>query len=257
MSDSEDIFEDEFGFGQDLAGWVMGKCEDWRAHYEANYMQRHDEYMRLFRNEWSAEDVERKSERSRLIAPALSQAVESNVAEIEESTFGRGKIFDIQDNFGDENPADMVYLRKKLHEDVNWAKYRTSVAECLLNAAVYGTGIGELVIDEVKVYQPTTMPADEMGLSETGVMETYRPRVRLNPVQPKNFLIDSAAGSIDDALGCAIDEFVSRHYVEELQESGVYKQEYVGSAASDSDIEFDKTLDTKAEDRIRLTKYYG
>ena len=33
--------------------------------------------------------------RSSIISPALQQAVESNVAELEEATFGRGKWFDI------------------------------------------------------------------------------------------------------------------------------------------------------------------
>jgi len=257
MSDENIFGDDELGFGQDLVGWVMGKVRDWESHYDANYRRRHEEYMRLYRNEWSPEDAERKSERSRLIAPALAQAVESNVAEIEESTFGRGKIFDIKDNFGDDNPADMVFLRNKLHEDMQFTKTRTSVAECLLNAAVYGTGIGEIVVEEVRYLAPSTQPANEMGIAETGVVESWRPVVKLNPIQPQNFRIDPAARCPEDALGCAIDEFVSRHYVEELQESGVYKQEYVGDASADSDIEFEQANTSIPKERIRLTKYYG
>ncbi len=80
---------------QDLASWVLDKCQQWRDHYESNYQLKHDEYYRLWRGIWSADDVERLSERSRIIAPALQQAVESNVAELEEATFGRGKWFDI------------------------------------------------------------------------------------------------------------------------------------------------------------------
>ena len=254
-----DIFKDdvEDSFGTDLVGWVMGKCNNWRDHYEANYSQRHDEYMRLFRNEWSAEDMERKTERSKLIAPALAQAVESNVAEIEESTFGRGKIFDIKDNVGDEETTDMVYLRKKLHEDFAEAKLRTGVAEALLNAAVYGTGIAEVVLDEKKTYAPTTQPMGDMGMSEIGVTETWKAIVKMNPIQPKNFLIDPAAPSVDEALGCAVDEYVSRHYVEELQEQGVYAEGYVADAATDDDIEPDNGITSQAQERIRLTKYYG
>ena len=258
MSGIDDIFkDDESSYGQDLVGWVMGKCNDWRDHYEANYGEKHEEYMRLYRNQWSAEDMERKSERSKLIAPALAQAVESNVAEIEESTFGRGKIFDIKDDVNDQDTADMVYLRKKLHEDLKLARVRSSVAEVLISAAVYGTGVGELVIDEIKTYKPTTQPMGELGLAETGVMEGYRPIVRLNPVQPKNFLIDPSAPSVDEALGCAIDEYVSRHIVEELQENGVYRDDYIGDAAADTDIEPDPGVTSLAEERIRLTKYYG
>jgi len=258
MSGIDDIFkDDESSYGQDLVGWVMGKCNDWRDHYEANYAEKHEEYMRLYRNQWSAEDAERKSERSKLIAPALAQAVESNVAEIEESTFGRGKIFDLKDDVNDQETTDMVYLRKKLHEDLKLARVRTSVAEVLISAAVYGTGVAEIVLDEIKTYKPATQPMGDLGMAETGVMESYRPIVRMNPVQPKNFLIDPAAPSVDEALGCAVDEYVSRHIVEELQESGVYRDEFVGDAAADTDIEPDPGVTSLAEERIRLTKYYG
>lgn len=260
MADLDEIFKDALDTGPqegELASWVMGKCQAWRDHYEANYAERHEEYMRLYRNQWSAEDMARKTERSKLIAPALAQAVESNVAEIEESTFGRGKIFDIRDNFGDQDPKDVAYLREKLHEDFGVAKVRSSVAEALINAAVFGTGIGEVVLDEMKIYKPTTQPMGDTGMNEIGVTESYRPIVRLNPVQPRNFLIDPAAPSVDEALGCAVDEYVSRHHVEELQEQGVYRDGYVGDAASDEEIEPDPKVDTVARERIRLTKYYG
>ena len=116
-----DIFEHEFdgevSYEGVLADWVLGKCQQWRDHYEANYNDKHEEYYRLFRNQWAKEDQERDSERSRLIAPALAQAVESNVAEVEEATFGRGKIFDVRDDVADQQTADMVFLRKKMHED--------------------------------------------------------------------------------------------------------------------------------------------
>ena len=62
---------------------------------------RFEEYYRLWRGMWDPADSERRSERSRIISPALQQAVESNVAELEEATFGRGKWFDVSDNLGD------------------------------------------------------------------------------------------------------------------------------------------------------------
>ena len=257
---SEEIFKDDISetLKGELADWVMAKCNSWRDHYESNYAQTHEEYMRLYRNQWSAEDKERQSERSKLIAPALAQAVESNVAEVEEATFGRGKLFGIKDDMMDQDPKDVAYLERKLHEDFATARVRSSVAECLVNAAVYGTGIAEVILTEMKVYKPATRDMMEGAMREVGVEETYRPIVKLNPVQPKNFLIDPAASSVDEALGVAIDEFVSRHIVEELQEQGVYRDdEYVGDSPSDSDIEFDSEIDSVPRDRIRLTKYYG
>ena len=258
---SEDIFNDEFdgvAYEGELSAWVLGKCQEWRDHYESNYSERHEEYMRLYRNIWSSEDRVRESERSKLIAPALAQAVESNVAELEEATFGRGQIFDIRDNYGDEDPSDIEFLRNKLHEDFEMARIHTSVSECLINAAVYGTGIGEIVIEEKKTYTPATRPLMEGAMAQVGVVEGYRPLIKVNPVQPKNFLIDPAASCIDEALGVAIDEFVSRHTVEQLQEQGVYKDDvHVGDAASDDEIETDPLLGHRPSDRIRLLKYYG
>ena len=258
---SEDIFDGEFSgevYEGELAGWVLNKTQGWRDHYEANYGERHDEYMRLFRNKWAEEDKVRDSERSRLIAPALAQAVESNVAELEEATFGRGRIFDIRDNYGDEDGSDIEYLRNKLHEDFEIARVRSAVSECLINAAVYGTGVGEIVIEEKKVLTPATRPMMDGAMNQVGVEESYRPLVKLNPIQPRNFLIDPNASSVDEAMGVAIDEFVSRHTVEQLQEQGVYKDDvYVGEAASDEEIENDPSLNHNPTDRVRLLKYYG
>jgi hypothetical protein len=247
-----------FGTEQDLAEWVVSRCNTWRDFYESNYAERHEEYMRIYRSQWSAEDVERSSERSKLIAPATAQAVESNVAEVEEATFGRGKLFDIKDDFNDQDPRDIAYLRTKLHEDFSLARIRSSVAEVLVNAAVFGTGIGEVVVEEMKEYKPATRPLMDGDMQEVGVNEIYRPIVKLNPVQPRNFLIDPNATCIDNALGCAIDEFVSKHIVDELQESGVYRDDvYVGTAPADEEIEPDPYIDSVAQDRVRLTKYYG
>ena len=61
-----------------LEGWVMNKCDQWRDHYESNYSDQHEEYYRLWRGIWAGEDSLRQSERSRLISPALQQAVESS-----------------------------------------------------------------------------------------------------------------------------------------------------------------------------------
>ena len=149
---------DNFTLEQDIEGWVMDKCDNWRDHYEANYSDKFEEYYRLWRGHWSAQDQTRQSERSKIISPALQQAVESSVAELEEATFGRGKWFDIKDDVRDQNPADIAALRSYLEEDFAKNKVRKNVAECLINAAVFGTGIAEVVIEEEKEMAPATQP---------------------------------------------------------------------------------------------------
>lgn len=240
-----------------IEDWVITKCEDWRDYYESNYEGRFEEYYRLWRGQWDPADSERRSERSRIISPALQQAVESNVAELEEATFGRGKWFDVSDNLGDTQKQDVLFLRNKLTEDFEDCMVRKSVAECLINAAVFGTGVGEIVIEEMKEMAPATQPIMGGDLQAVGVSVTERVKVKLKPVLPQNFLIDPVATSVDDAMGVAIDEFVSRHQVELLQEQGVYRDTYVGSASPDTDLEPDQDLTIYNDDKVRLTKYYG
>ena len=249
--------EDPLVIEQSIEGWVITKCEDWRDYYESNYEARFEEYYRLWRGIWDPADSDRKSERSRIISPALQQAVESNVAELEEATFGRGKWFDVSDNFGDTERQDVQFLRKKLTEDFEGCMVRKAVAECLINSAVFGTGIGEIVIEEMKEMTPATQPIMDGDLQAVGINIQERVKVKLRPVLPQNFLIDPVATSVDDALGVCIDEFVSRHHVELLQEQGVYREGYVGPAAPDTDLEPDQDITIYNDDKVRLTKYYG
>jgi hypothetical protein len=257
MADAEIYSPDPLMMEESLEEWVMTKCENWRDHYESNYEARFEEYYRLWRGQWDPADSERASERSRIISPALQQAVESNVAELEEATFGRGKWFDITDDANDPEKQDIQYLRKKLTEDFESCKVRKAVAECLINAAVFGTGIGEIVLEEIKEMAPATQPIMGGDLQAVGVNVTDRVVVKLKPVLPQNFLIDPVATSIEDAMGVAIDEFVSKHSVELMQEQGIYREALIESAAPDTDLEPDQDLTIYNDDKVRLTKYYG
>ena len=255
---AEELFNlDPLLIEESLEEWVMTKCENWRDNFESNYEERFEEYYRLWRGQWNPADAERASERSRIISPALQQAVESNVAELEEATFGRGKWFDIADDMVDNNKQDTMFLRKKLTEDFEAAKVRKAVAECLINSAVFGTGIGEITLEEIKEMAPAKEDIMDGQLQAVGVNITDRVIVKLKPVLPQNFLIDPVATSIEDAMGVAIDEFVSKHSVEVLQEQNIYRNAIIETAAPDSDLEPDQDLTLYNDDKVRLTKYYG
>ena len=249
--------KDQFSIEETLEGWVSTKCRGWRDHFESNYSQKFDEYYRLWRGQWASSDRTRESERSRIVSPALQQAVESSVAELEEATFGRGRWFDIEDDVNDKEKQDIALLRETLFKDFKKNRVRKGVAECLLNAAVFGTGIAEIVLEEEKEMAPATQPVMGGELTAVGVTITDKTCVKLRPVMPQNFLIDPLATSIEDALGCAVDEFVSGHLIEQLQEKGVYRDISVSSASPDFDIEPDQDLVANDEDKVRLTKYYG
>ena len=248
---------DNFATEQHLENWVIEKCDSWRDHFEANYSQRFEEYYRLWRGQWSPQDRTRDTERSKIISPALQQAVESSVAELEEATFGRGKWFDIKDDIYDQDPNDIALLRNALEQDFKKNMVRKGVAECLINAAVFGTGIAEIVLEEEKEMKPATQPVMGGELTAVGVNIQDRTCVKLRPVMPQNFLIDPVATDIQSALGCAVDEFVSAHSVEQLQESGVYRDVPLELASTDFDIEPDQELTQFEDDKVRLTKYYG
>lgn len=254
----EDYNEESVRFvEQDLENWVMNKVDDWREFFETNYDAKFDEYYRLWRGIWSDEDKTRESERSKIVSPALLQAVESSVADVEEATFGRGKFFDIQDDMGDSDRSDVRFLREALSQEFTKNKIRKAVGECLINAAVYGTGIGEIVLEKKKEMVPATEPVMDGAMTAVGVNIRDRTVVKLRPIQPHNFLIDPVATDIESAVGVAIDEFVSTHLVEQLQEEGVYKKGYIGRAAPDMDLEPDEELWQQPEEKVRLTKYYG
>ena len=253
MKNNDDIIKN-----QTLEGWVIGKCDKWRDHYESNYSEIHDEYYRIWRGIWDKSDSMRESERSRLISPATQQAVESSVAEIEEATFGRGKFFDIKDDLQDPNPRDIGFLRNQLEEDMHFAKVRTSMAECLINAAVFGKGIAELVLEEVTEFVPATEPSEEMGMKAFGVYEKKRFLVKLDPIMPQNFLIDPLATNIEDALGVAIDKMVPYHQVKQGIDNGIYFDVDVDTVQYDTDLEdASKITQVYEDDMVRLTKYYG
>ena len=254
----DDYNDDTTNFvDESLEDWVMYKVDEWRDYFDTNYDEKFNEYYRLWRGIWSDEDKTRESERSKIVSPALLQAVENTVADIEEATFGRGKFFDIADDMRDQNPADARFLREALSEEFTKNKVRKAVGECLINAAVYGTGIGEIVLEKKKEMSPATEPVMDGAMTAVGVNIRDRTVVKLRPVQPHNFLIDPVATDIESAVGVAIDEFVSTHQVQQLQEEGVYRECYIGRAAPDMNLEPDEELWQQPEDKVRLTKYYG
>lgn len=241
-----------------LEAYVLDKMNEWEAFSESNFHTQWDEYYRIWRGMWDESDKTRTSERSRIVTPATQQAVESSTADIEEATFGHGELFDIKDDIADQDPKDIAFLRTKLDEDFRQQKIRQSCSEVLLNAAVYGTGVAEIVLEEVNEMAPATEPIMGGQIDAVGVNITPRTVVKMKPVQMKNFRIDPVATCISSAHGCGTDEFVPGHMVTDLQEKGIYRDVYVGMAAADEDLEPNPELDVVPyQDKVRLMKYSG
>ena len=99
---------------KELTEWVFSHVERWRDYRDTNYMADWEEYERIFRGQWDAQDKTRDSERSRIISPATQQAVETRHAEIVEAIFGQGEFFDIQDDIKDVEQFTCAFLTQAI-----------------------------------------------------------------------------------------------------------------------------------------------
>jgi len=185
-----------------LGSWVLDEMTAMEDTRDTNYSTRWSQYERLWRGIWSQSDVQRKSERSKLISPALSHAIESLVAEIEEAVFGTGRFFDVDPDTRDEDKANMSIMRDLLYNDMLSADIKSSISEIILNGAIYGTGIGKIVVDTVQNRYITAKPVNGLPeVMEAGATGEEEVVIRLVSVSPKEFVIDSSSKNLVDAKG--------------------------------------------------------
>ena len=245
---------------KELTAFVIDHTDRWRDWRDTNYLDKYLEFERLFRGEWASEDKTRESERSRIVTPATQQAVETRHAEIMEAIFGQGDFFDIEDDLKDINgdPLDVEVLKAQLMEDFKQDKIRKSIDQIELMAEIYGTGIGEIIVKTEKIFEPATQPIPgQPGQAAIGVVEKSRIAVKINPVNPKNFLFDPNGTSIDDCMGVAVEKYVGIHKVVEGIEKGIYRKVNIQPAAEDTDLEPTQELSQYRDEKVRLLTYYG
>ena len=244
---------------KELVNFVTTHCDLWRDHRDVNYLDKWEEYERLFRGIWDPADKTRESERSRLITPALQQAVESKQAEISEAVFGRGEFFDITDDRMDQDKNDVALVRQQMHEDFKFSRIKKSIDDIILNGELYGTLIGEIVIKEKKVMVPATQPIPGSGMAAIGVTEQKKFMVELLPVNPRNFLIEPNARTVEDSLGVAVEEFVSFHSVVEGITNGTYRKVDIQPSGAKDELDpvQDAESSNRQDERLRVIRYYG
>jgi len=253
-------YEEPTEADKELTAFVVDHITRWRDWRDANFMDLWLEYERIFRGIWDAQDKTRDSERSRIISPATQQAVETRHAEIMEAIFGQGEFFDIEDDIRDVNGnnIDVEFIRAQLMEDFKKDKIKKSVDQIELMAEIYGTGIGEVIVKSEIEYTPSTQAIPGIAnAAAIGVEEKERIAVKIKPVNPKNFLIDPNADSIEDALGVAIEKYVSLHKIVEGIERGIYRKVDIGSTYESQDLEPTQDLKTYQDDKVKLVTYYG
>jgi hypothetical protein len=244
---------------KELVSFVVDHCDRWRDWRNTNYLPLWEEYERIFRGEWAAEDKTRDSERSRVITPATQQAVETRHAEIMEAIFGSGEFFDIEDNVVDENfEIDVAQIKAQLEEDFKKDKIKKAIDQIELLAEIYGTGIGEIVVKTETEYIPSMQPIPgQPGQAAIGVTERPRVAVKLNPINPKNFLFDPNGTEINDCMGVAIESYVSIHKVVEGIERGIYRKVDITPIYHDDDLEPTQEVSQYQDEKVLVLKYYG
>lgn len=242
---------------KELVAFIIDHCDRWKEHRDNNYQAKWDEYERLYYGVWSDEDKTRDSERSRLVSPAIRQAVENKTSEIIEATTGRGEFFELEDDAADQQEMDVEMVSRQLHDDLKKDKVHKTWAEVNRNAEVFGLGVAEIHIKSMVELQPSMQPMPGGAGSAIGVMETDRVSVPVKSVHPRNFIWDPNSETIDDCLGVAVEEYTSLFKVVKGIEDGIYRKVNIGPEFSDADLIPNQLDSLYQEDKVRVLRYYG
>lgn len=254
------------GAREQLVAWIMEHVKPWEDWRKQNLDPHWAEFLRKWRGVYTDDDKTRSSERSRLISPALQQAVEEAVAEIEEAILGdKEGWFDVDDNLSDGDQEDWQPIRLQLLDDMDYANVQGALVEaCGLMGAVYGTALGKVVTDvkqdkKLKAYlNPGTKEVVE------GVKDEERVVVFLEPIRPDQFVIDTAVNKpgvegIKQALGMAHRLPRPTHYIRAKMQDEVYWEVPLEGDAENQGLATEqgalKTSD--GEDANLLTEYHG
>lgn len=243
---------------RDLVEFITGHTDRWRDWKEDNYTANWDRYERLYYGIWADEDRTRKSERSRIVTPAIRQAVDNKVAETIEGMSGNGKFFDIVDDLKDQTgPEDVEIMKRQLQEDMKADKFEKEAHKVVKIAEIYGTGIAEILIKNKLELAPATQMLPGQSIAAIGVKETERVSVPIRAIHPRNFLIDPNAEDIDEALGVAIEEYTSLHKIVKGIEAGIYRKVDIQPYYDDTDLEPSQQDTIFQDDKVRIMRYYG
>lgn len=244
----------------ELVSWIMSRVMRWRTTRDSNYFDLWDQYWAIWRGQWNTKLKQRDSERSRLIAPATQQAVDATVAEMVEATFGRGNWFDIREsNEVEEKELQLAEAaRDSLLYDFDRDKVKHAIIETYINGAIYGTGIVKRIVEE-KNYEKAG-DADQYGNPQT--TSSSDTCVYWQAIPPYNFVVDTAALCVEDALGVAHETIRPIDEIETKQRKGEYFNVPIGSASGYATGIIARgpkgeSLEVNILDATYITEYHG
>jgi hypothetical protein len=232
-----------------VVAYVMERVSHGREQRDLKFESLWEEYTRLWRGMWTHTDKNTDSERSRLIAPALQQAIEMTAAELEEAIFGRGAWFGTEDD--DNAPDDVIQLRDNLLYDFDQMGVEDAISKVLLLGAIYGTGIAKIHV--VRHRKSVAGPDGQPSFTEA-------PMVKVEAIRPDEFVIDPSATTIDEASFCAHETVKPLHTIREKQASGAYRDgtvgPYTGEISANPDGKGTKASQAR-DNGVLITEYYG
>ena len=209
--------------GAALCGWVMDYVRKWRDIRDQKHRDKWDEYVRIWRGEWVAQDKNRKSERSRIVTPVSMQALDATVAEIEEAVFRRNVWFDVDENLDEmedvDQRAEMLRARDRLLELCDEEGVPAAVAKLILIGALYGTGVGK-----INVYLKSIKELHQAEDGTRRVLEREEPRVEFIALEPYEFVPDPTTDDLEQMLGMAHETIMPLHGVRKGMKEGRYRE---------------------------------
>jgi hypothetical protein len=245
---------------QELVSWIVETVGPWRD-YRNNLpeVKRWAEYYRMWRGYWDESSKSRASERSKLIAPALAQAIETSVAEAEEALLSREVWFDVADDVMDEEKQDAAAMAALLREDLESVHAKSAISEAFTNGALLGTG---LIKTNVEVAGLDTVSRDEAGnlVQDDG----DRVIVKLESVRPSDFVPDPSGCTLESMQGFAID-YNNKPVADVLEkiETGVYLKaalpfihSYTRPSKEDR-ADIDPVVNDSDTQTLNLCEYHG
>lgn len=248
--------------GAGLTSWVYNRVQRWENVRDRGYGRLWSEYWRIWRGKWAAEDQTRVSERSRLIAPALAQAIEASVSEIEEAVFSKEIWFDIPDDTPGDEKATASAERDQLISDLDKVNAKDAISEAVLNAAIFGTGIVQ-----INTYVASDKrPERDKDTKELSPASKERVFVTVESIRPDEFIPDPAAKVVDEMLGAAVRRVKTQHSVLEKIEQGIYRKDalpFILPQHRQVNYDVDRAIDPQSiitiadSDEVDIIEYHG
>lgn len=250
---------DKYNPAAALCGWVWTKVSVWEDTRNRGYQSLWGEYWRMWRGKWSVQEINRLSERSKLIAPALAQAIEQTVSEIEEAVFSKETWFDV----AVETAKDMAAIAKRdqLLNDLDKVNAAAEIMQAVLNGAIFGTMIAKVNTSLQNAQKPKRDPVS-FELKSDNRQEV---QVAVESIRPDQFIPDPAGLNIQQMLGCAHRVQRTLAYVQERCAEGVYMQHAIDAIFptrrlknSDVDQEDPMSINTTYEsEQVDVIEYHG